>query len=345
VANRSKKWRDAELIWERLHAEKPDNDQICTGYAESLHALRKFDQARPLIEIARQKRPNDAYNTVVEARIAIAQGRWRDAVENLKKAQVQHPNDNGIRMILNEAMMRSLLDQPDSDTDDTAPDTKLPSLGAESPKDRAGRLREIFSQFESLGSTCEFGLVQRHFGSEPLGLLRWSVLSPEQLINALQRDFEGVGEPNNTRLKVVRREWYTEDVNFGMGMHTFILENEQPEETIFPKICKRLSFLRKKLLDDLQSAEKLFVYKSEEAISESEIHQIFSLLRKRGNCSLLVVSLASEDQASGLVTELKEGLMHGCVKQFFDPKPHIEDWLKLCLKAHALWRTRDLVAS
>ena len=44
--------------------------------------------------------------------------------------------------------------------------------------------RAIVTQFESLGGTghgCEFGLFQRHFGAEPLGLLRWADLSPELL--------------------------------------------------------------------------------------------------------------------------------------------------------------------
>ena len=42
-------------------------------------------------------------------------------------------------------------------------------------------------RFESIGSDCEFGAVQRRYGAEPLGLLRWNdvdILSLEQALAA-----------------------------------------------------------------------------------------------------------------------------------------------------------------
>jgi tetratricopeptide (TPR) repeat protein len=342
VANRSKRWREAEARWRRLYSDHPDSDQICTGLAEALLALRQFDEAKPIIEKARQKRPNDPYNTVIEARIAVAQGRWGEAVANLTSAQLNHPNDNGIRMILNEAKMRALLDQDDNDP--PPPQARL-STAAPTASDSTSRLREIFGQFEAIGSTCEFGLVQRHFGAEPLGLLRWSVLDAQQLINVLQKQFEGVGEPENTTLKVVNREWYTEDKNFGMGMHTFILENEEPSERMFPKFCKRIQFLRRKLMTDLRDAEKILVYKSEERLPDDKIVSVFSEVRSYGDNTLLVVMLASDEHKAGTVRELDDGLMVGYVSRYFNPKPEIHDWLRVSLKAHALWSTRSLYRS
>jgi hypothetical protein len=40
-------------------------------------------------------------------------------------------------------------------------------------------VRGFFPGFENLGGNCEFGLVQRHFGAEPLSLLRWTATPPE----------------------------------------------------------------------------------------------------------------------------------------------------------------------
>ncbi len=34
-------------------------------------------------------------------------------------------------------------------------------------------LQDLMLQFESLGQNCEFGLVQRRAGADPLGLLRF----------------------------------------------------------------------------------------------------------------------------------------------------------------------------
>jgi tetratricopeptide (TPR) repeat protein len=61
--------------------------------------------------------------------------------------------------------------------------------------------RDILMCFESLGGThqgCEFGNVQRHYGAEPLGLLRWAEMTPDNLMAALECGFEGVGDPENT---------------------------------------------------------------------------------------------------------------------------------------------------
>ena len=72
--------------------------------------------------------------------------------------------------------------------------------------DRAdvGDMREIMLEFESLGGHpwgCEFGTVQRAFGAEPLGLLRWTEMPVEYIIKALKtRFFVGVGLPENTEI-------------------------------------------------------------------------------------------------------------------------------------------------
>lgn len=54
---------------------------------------------------------------------------------------------------------------------------------------------EILGQFESLGDNCEFGLVQRIGGIEPLGLLRFAGFHIpveyrlNRLLDALERGF------------------------------------------------------------------------------------------------------------------------------------------------------------
>ena len=43
-------------------------------------------------------------------------------------------------------------------------------------------LPTLLNSFESLGDNCEFGFVQRKFGTEPAGLLRWAIASPAALV-------------------------------------------------------------------------------------------------------------------------------------------------------------------
>jgi len=125
--------------------------------------------------------------------------------------------------------------------------------------------RALVMCFESLGGSghgCEFGLFQRHFDAEPLGLLRWADLSQDLLIKALETRFEGVGLPENTIVFQPDHsdEWWTRDSRFWMAMRSFVKVAEVDQERMTKQVCRRLQFLRQKLIEDLEAGEKIFVY-------------------------------------------------------------------------------------
>ena len=49
---------------------------------------------------------------------------------------------------------------------------------------------QFMLRFENLGDDYEFGLVQRHCGAEPQGLLRFRDIAIDQLLRALDTNFE-----------------------------------------------------------------------------------------------------------------------------------------------------------
>src|SRR5271157_2790486 len=63
---------------------------------------------------------------------------------------------------------------------------------------------ELAALFESLGGGslnangwafgCEFGFWQRSLGVEPLGLLRWASIAPNDLLRGLDSGFAGVDD-------------------------------------------------------------------------------------------------------------------------------------------------------
>jgi hypothetical protein len=59
---------------------------------------------------------------------------------------------------------------------------------------------QMITAFESLGDNCEFGLVQRRMGAEPLGLLRFSYVELPLLVRGLRCGFEGLGDPNTVEV-------------------------------------------------------------------------------------------------------------------------------------------------
>jgi hypothetical protein len=128
----------------------------------------------------------------------------------------------------------------------------------------------LFWKFESLGGTgqgCEFGLVQSFAGAEPLGLLRWTMIEPQYLIEALESRFEGVGSEEQTEVGFFSTqdpgnpEYITKDRRLKTIMHTFVYKKDMPEEKMLQQTCRRLTFLRRKMIQDLEDGDKIFVYK------------------------------------------------------------------------------------
>jgi len=214
---------------------------------------------------------------------------------------------------------------------------------------QAGELsdKEMILKFEGLGGTsqgCEFGLVQREFGAEPVGLLRWTGMTALSLAAALEADFEGVGTPEQTILDYFQwpthREYRTEDRRFFINMHTWVKEDEKPYDAMFRMMCRRLTFLREKLLDDLTRAEKIFVFKMGDHIcTTEEIGRIHAALRRRGPNTLLYVRIADDAHPSGMVERIRDGLLIGYISHFNQsPDGEVrpvafDEWRAICREA------------
>ena len=144
--------------------------------------------------------------------------------------------------------------------------------------------------FESLGASCEFGLMQRHYGAEPLGLLRWVGINMFNLIQALDTQFEGIGEPRYTRLEITPvGEFVTKDTRYGLGMHTFMRNSGQDQETLIGQLRRRMRFLRGKLLEDLAEGEKIFVYRHLKSPTDAELHKLLAALRQYNPANRLLI--------------------------------------------------------
>ncbi len=75
-------------------------------------------------------------------------------------------------------------------------------------------------------------IFHRHFGAEPLGLLRWADIYHDHLATALETEFAGVGEPEFTNLFVPsssgRPEYRTTHKRYHMDIRTFVHSDEVP---------------------------------------------------------------------------------------------------------------------
>src|SRR5205823_4809079 len=156
----------------------------------------------------------------------------------------------------------------------------------------------------------EFGLVQRHFGLEPLGLLRWGATAPDKLRAALRGGLEGVGSLENTTIDLVRGEYIIRDKRYGMMMHTFLFESSISHQELLDKMCRRMDYLRRKLINDIESGEKIFVYQKAD-LRDEEATGLHQAIRALGENVLLCVRLADEAHSAGTVESTWEGLLIG----------------------------------
>ena len=123
---------------------------------------------------------------------------------------------------------------------------------------------QIALKFESLGENCEFGLFQRRCDAEPLGLLRFSSTFMRNLIRGIDNGFEGLGEIEDIdpRLEgAPRKEYMIHEKKFGLVYHTFVFEGQRSVWLMREQESARLKFLRRKFMEELESTDKIFVYK------------------------------------------------------------------------------------
>jgi tetratricopeptide (TPR) repeat protein len=200
--------------------------------------------------------------------------------------------------------------------------------------------RTLMLNFESLGSDCEFGLVQRECGAEPLGLLRFSTVPLLPLVTGLDTDFEGVDDRSALDFEIDPSDEYIAlQRRYKLRYHTFQYQADITRDAMYDRELKKLSFLRRKFLEQLTSGGKIFVYKSWDRCQLPQIETLYRSIRAHGSNALLWVTQAGDGDTPGSVREVYQGLYLGTMRRFSRPvvgQDHrdIAEWIELC---HNAW--------
>lgn len=204
--------------------------------------------------------------------------------------------------------------------------------------------RALLENFESLGHNCEFGLLQRHLGAEPLDLLRFAGLSLNDLLAALRDDFARIGE----NLALIahptddgRREYIIRDEHYRIGFHSFFTTDQASAEEVREKHLLRLKTTRRFLLERLQSGERICVFQRPGQIARGHALVLLNLLQARGPNALLYVD-QDPRMPSGTVEQVGHGLFHGKLDRMAPARDagnvDILGWLSTCANAYILWQ-------
>jgi hypothetical protein len=204
--------------------------------------------------------------------------------------------------------------------------------------------RDLVLNFESLGDNCEFGLVQRLAGAEPLGLFRFSGTPLRHLLRGMNARFEGMSDPDHVRIQAENGEYMVKLAKYDYIYHADVKVGDEDPEVLHRQHTRNVRFLAEEFVADLESPEKIFVFRQNEPLSANDLVDLRSALSRFGPSTLLWVTQACPGHPPGTVDVIDRSLMVGYVKSLAarDNVPNLdaETWMTVLRRAWMLWPDR-----
>ena len=332
VANRRKDWAEAERRWTRFRERAPAcAAQATVGYADMLRMAGRQDEAFDLLTAALRAHPDHFELQFQTALVTTIRRDWTDALPRWEKLKKLQPGNEGVQTAIAAALWQARLDLALAVAGGGKPPFEIPpALLSGSVEDLEG-LTALFTRFESLGDGCEFGMVQRRFKAEPLGLLRWTSIGAAELVRLLETRFEGVGAPDNVTLDVWDGEYVTLDKRFRMAGHTFTRENAEPRDRFLQQQCRRLAYLSRKLIEDLEAGEKIFVHLFQHDVADDYMIPMYKCIRRFSENSVLFgVRLDESPSPACRVERADDALFIGYMDRFSTVDINYDGWINIC---------------
>jgi tetratricopeptide (TPR) repeat protein len=349
-------WQAAVERFRTVTARFPGFADGSVGLGRALAQSGDLAGAEAALQETMQRFPRESAPVAAYAQLAVRRQDWAEAVRRWEDAEARFPHEKTFSHRLYEARLRMTESDPAADPIVAA--TMAAQFAPAAKPDASAvdrQVSDLVMQFESLGGRmlgCEFGIFQRDCGAEPLGLLRWADMPYKGIVSALETRFAGVGLPENTELFVSaisggRGEYCTRDHRDMMFMRAFIYEDEVPFDKMYASSCRRLQFLSRKLIEDLEQGTKIFVYRlTDRNLTDAEINRLHAATRSYGDNTLLYVRYEDAEHPNGTVELVRPGLMIGYIDRFkmsrtneLSAAPPTASWLQICRNASEIWST------
>ena len=202
--------------------------------------------------------------------------------------------------------------------------------------------QEFMYRFESLGENCEFGIVQRRCGAEPLGPFRFAIVGADNLARVLEAGMSDLLDEQLMEVKLSDGRYVVHNPKYAITFgHSGLHDGELGPDRALHLIVRRLQLLTRKLKAILAAGEKILVFRSR-VDDDAAALRLGAALRRFGPNVLLWVAPARNADAIGGVELLAEGILKGQI----DPESDwdnlaLDTWLTLCDRAYGCWRALD----
>ncbi|PPQ28585.1 glycosyltransferase family 2 protein [Rhodopila globiformis] len=346
---------DAAQRWGEFRRLFPDDPDGYYYGALSCRRIGEIVEAKRILAEGQSRFPRHIGIGMEVAEIAALQDDWEHAASMWRRLLEEHPDNPDVRKRAASASYQFRLNVAEGASDQKRSALNGPVQVDLRPREAqealeflglstTAEMREFFMGFESLGCNCEFGLVQRKFGAEPIGLLRWNAIFFAGLKKALLVNFAGIDDPDNLVLELRGgHEYFVQDKKFLTSMHTFTRVGEVEVERFRQQQIKRMSFLKRKIISDLEAGDKIFVYLDHERRSKDDVHQLYNAFKNSSRGTLLYVQTAELPGQVGSVELAEDRLLLG-----FLERPGLrpdgtwsvmfDNWLKICFAASQIQR-------
>jgi hypothetical protein len=200
--------------------------------------------------------------------------------------------------------------------------------------------RDLVLQFESLGDNCELGLLQRRVGAEPLGMFRFAGAPLRHLIRAMDARFEGMADPENIRVQPLNDEYMIKLTKYDFIYHAHVKIGEADPAALYQQQTRIVRFLIDKLMADLETPEKIMVFRQNEELSANDLLDFRTALSAFGPATLLWVQETRPGHPPGTVSVIDDTLIIGYVTRLARrdnaPDLDLQSWMAMLRNAHAV---------
>ena len=335
IAHHRGDWQTACERWQPL-VERAPSHAVFAGMVHALMELQRFDQAEAQLAPIVASFPDDQYFATMSAAVATKRQDLHEALRRWQIVQTIKP-DCPIAAAHLDVIGKIVADQQAAINERERANSDHPWEPAKIERISDPDAYALMLKFESMGEVCEFGLVQRHFEAEPLGLLRWAMTSPDDLAGLLEARLEGLGDAANVTLVRFEKEHYVLDTRYRLQFHTWHVEDLPDEAAFLKKHAARIRWLREKMLEDLSDCAKVFVYKTKYQASEEQVQRIFSALRAHGPNRFLYITDRDESKEAGSLHCDETGLLRGYIRPTSGNWViEYDDYISICKQAEAI---------